>query len=231
MNNLSSASPLGIWAGIECPLDYAFNNTEIVGVLQNITSYSFLPNSDGGYYSAYYSSGSSMRQGVFPTRLVDGGSFYAANSTGLPYNSLLSSLPANYTLAAGDEWGQLVLLHFQVTASNNLPQVGEFLAAGGCYENSDPVPCITSTLSGAIIFNCASAAATSAGCAWQVSTGMTASTQFPVQNYTITVWYPYINEPNEPSYANCMFSVNGDTTSPYGHCFLVNSTAFALSPL
>jgi hypothetical protein len=29
---------------------------------------------------------------------------------------------------------------------------------------------------------------------------------------------------------NCMFSVPGDTGSPYAYCFMVITTAFALSP-
>jgi hypothetical protein len=32
-------------------------------------------------------------------------------------NQLTSSAPSTYTLAAGDEWGALVLLHFSVTSS------------------------------------------------------------------------------------------------------------------
>ena len=150
MNNLSSGNPLQIWAEIECPVDYAFNGTSIVGQLQNITSYSFLPGNDGGYYSAYYSSSATIMKGIFPTRMVNGAAFYASNSTGGPYNSLLFSLPGTYTLVAGDEWGQIVLLHFAVTQSNNLLIVGEFLSSpssGGCTVNGNPVPCITSEFS------------------------------------------------------------------------------------
>ena len=46
---------------------------------------------------------------------------YANNGTEGPraYNSLLSTLPSAYTLVAGDEWGQLVILHFIVAPSNN----------------------------------------------------------------------------------------------------------------
>jgi hypothetical protein len=43
------------------------------------------------------------------------------------------------------------------------------------------------------------------------------------------VRYPYIGQQGEPATANCMFSVPGDTISPYAHCFMVNSTAFAIS--
>jgi hypothetical protein len=228
MNNLSAGNPLQIWAVIGCPVDYAFNGTGIAGQLQNITSYSFLPGNDSGYYSAYYSTSTKIVKGVFPTRMVNDGTFYAANSTGPPmfFNSLGSSLPSEYTIAAGDEWGQIVLLHFAVTQSNNLPTVGEFLSSpssGGCTVNGIPVPCVTSEFSQAIIFNCASAAAASAGCTVQLTSGM--------GSFTITVWYPYVNQIDEPSSANCMFNVPDYTSSPYGYCFLVNSTAFALSPI
>jgi hypothetical protein len=152
----------------------------------------------------------------------------AANGTGF-YNSLGSSLPANYTLVAGDEWGQLVVLHFEVTPSNNLPTVGSFLAASGaCTENGSPVPCVTSEFSGAFIFDCAAEAATSAGCTTQVSSGV-GDAGSPLTHYTITVRYPYVGQAGEPAGDNCMFNVPGDTSPPYAYCFMVNGTAFAMS--
>ena len=165
-------------------------------------------------------------RGVFPTRLTVRETIYAANNTGLGfYNSLLSSMPANYTLVAGDEWGQLTLLHFSDVASDNLPQVGSFLASnGGCAENGNPVPCVTSFFSRAFIFDCAAQAATTSGSTTQVpSAGPWGA------SYAITVWYPYPPQPGEPAGDNCRFSVPGDTSTPYAHCFMVNATSFALS--
>ena len=248
-NNLSTASPLPIWALIECPVDLAFNGTSIIGQLHNITSYSLLPMSASGNYAGYYvipttasstcggsvctyyATPDTFAKGVFSTQMSFPTTVYANNSTGglRPYNSLLSSLPGNYTLVAGDEWGQVVLLHFQVTSSNNLPTVGSFLASSGaCDENGNPVPCSTSEYSQAFIFNCVASAATSFGCTEQVSSGL-GDPGSPLTYYSITVWYPYVNQPNEPASANCMFSVKDYTSSPYGNCFLVNSTAFAMS--
>jgi hypothetical protein len=222
VHNISSALPLPIWATVSCPVPHAFNGSEIVGVLDNISSYSLFPKNDSGFYTAYYSPNFALPaiKGEFATQINDESAIYAANSTGFsPYDSLLSSLPSVYTVAAGDEWGQFVLLHFQVVPSNNLPKVGEFLSSTGeCAENGFPVPCITYEFSQAFIFNCASEATTTSGCTTQVT------------SYTIIVWYPYVNQTNEPASANCMFSVKGYTSSPYGHCFSVNSTAFALSP-
>jgi hypothetical protein len=246
LNNLSSAgSPLFVWALVECPADFVFIGNQSYG-LSSISSYSLLPGSDNGTYAGYYAvpgtpsppicnSGvctytqtpETLAKGVFPTRMADQVAINAANSTGFSsYNSLLSSLPANYTLVAGDEWGQVALLHFSVVASNNLPQVGSFLAngAGGgrCTENDSPVPCVTSEFSEAFIFNCAAQAATASGCTTQVLSLGT--------SYTITVRYPYTGQPGEPAGDNCMFSVAGDTASPYAYCFMVNATAFVLSP-
>ena len=118
-------------------------------------------------------------------------------------------------------------LHFSVVASDNLPEVGSFLAnGGGCAENNNPVPCVTSGFSQAFIFNCAAQAASASGCTAQVPS----SGPWSATSYTITVWYPYSGQPGEPAGANCMFSVPGDTASPYAYCFMVNATAFALSP-
>ncbi len=245
LNNLSSAgSPLFVWALVECPADFVFIGNQSYG-LSSITSYSLLPGSDNGTYAGYYAvpgtppppicnSGvctytqtpETLAKGVFPTRMVVQEAIYAANGTGF-YNSLQSSLPANYTLVAGDEWGQVALLHFSVVASNTLPKVGSFLAnGGGCAENSNPVPCLTSEFSQAFIFNCAAQAATASGCTTQVPS----SGPWSATSYTITVRYPYTGQPGEPAGDNCMFSVPGYTASPYAYCFMVNATAFALSP-
>jgi len=249
LNNLSSAGrPLGVWAMVSCPASFVFNGTQVLGYLRNITSYSLSAHRENnlGYdranYSGYYAPASppscnsqacrstpqTFVRGVFPTRLNPQATIYAANGTGF-YNSLGSSLPSTYTLVAGDEWGQIILLHFGVVQSTNLPKVGSFLASSGaCAENGNPVPCIASQFSQAFIFNCASEAATASGCVRQVSSGV-GNPASPLTNYTITVRYPYLNQPGEPAWANCMFSVSGDTTSPWGYCFMVNSTSFALS--
>ncbi len=252
LNNITSAgSSLPVWAMVGCMVDLAFNGTNVLGALTNITSYSLLPQgvnnlgNDSGSYVAYYRASNipspcnstvcpysettqTIAKGVFPTRLGAQATIYAANGTGF-YNSLGSSLPATYTLVAGDEWGQIVLLHFSVIQSNNLPIVGNFLSSSGsCRENDNPVPCFTSEFSQAFIFNCASDASTSSGCTTLVGSGLGDSTL--ENNYTITVWYPYLSQPDEPSQDNCMFSVKGYTASPYAYCFMVNSSAFALSP-
>jgi hypothetical protein len=228
ITNVSSVLPLQIWARVQCPVRLGFNVTNgASGRLVNITSYSLQADNDSGFYSAHYTPTGAVSptlKGAFTTQVSDEIVIYAADSTAflLPYNSLLSSLPAVYTVAAGDEWGQIVLLHFQVIPSNNLPIVGSFFASpssgSSCSDNGYLVPCITSLFSQALIMNCANKAATVSGCTENFG-------------YTITVWYPYVNQLGELSGANCKYSVSGDTSSPYAHCFSVNSTAFAISPL
>ena len=243
VNNLTGARLLPIWAGIECISPGTFNGTSFFA-LANITSYSFLPAGSNGsmYYAGYYvlpqnttsrtCSGGICRyfptpekfaKGTFGTTASYNVQVFAANGTGA-FNSLNSSLPGTYTLVAGDEWGQVVLLHFAVTPSHNLPTVGSFLSSppqGGCAENGVPTPCISDEFQSAIIFNCAAEAATSTGCVDHLTSG--------VGNYTITIWYPYIDKPGEPSTANCWYSEEEINDSSYGYCFMINSTAFVYS--
>jgi hypothetical protein len=223
MNNLSSARPLEIWPLIGCPAE-----AEI-----NATSYSFLPKDDIANYSGYpvTQSPPSLARQESSTWIVVGASIYAANGTGF-YSSLDSSLPSAYTLVAGDEWGQAVLVHFEVTASDNLPKVGNFLSyVGGC----SPGPCTGQRFSDALIFNCAAAAATPSGCVAVYDEGVRYSAAPPV-NYTVTVWYPSYNQPDEPASANCMYNVSPvgalvkpETPTLFGYCLMINSTAFVVS--
>ncbi|HKW03948.1 MAG TPA: hypothetical protein VJN71_01495 [Nitrososphaerales archaeon] len=229
INNISIANSVLFWAQISCisPGVLVGNNYDF---LINIASYSFLPRNDSGYYAAFYELPTGMVvKGIFPTVVNTGNITIWANvKPGIDYNTLWPSQPGTYTVAAGDEWGQLVLLHFQVVASSNTPSVGDFLSSyGACDKNGNAVPCTTEELTGAFIFNCASEAATSAGCAAQVASAL-AGSDLP-SSYTITVWYPYSNQPAQPAGANCKYSVMGDTAPPYGYCYSVNSTAFVLS--
>jgi len=263
MNNLSSAGkPLSYWPVHSCIVDGVMVGTQYLP-LENITSYSLLPGNDSGTYAGYYVASTTSpppvcgggvctyspnvtrtyAKGVFPTRAAFQESINAANGTGF-YSSLGSSLPANYTLVVGDEWGQLTLLHFQVVASNGIPKVGSFLTWGGCaasYRSNGTAyeePCTASELSGAHVFDCASAAASQAGCSVTlVGSGtfqtpmLNGSGQFnsPILNNTLTVWFPYTGGAAQPAGTNCYFRVAHDYTgSPYGHCYALNSTSFVI---
>jgi len=121
LNNISTATPISVWgAATECPVDFAGNATSALGPWLKITSYSLLPDTDNGTESGYYRSYQTrnVTLGTFPAALIFQTNVYATNSTSdYRYNSLLSSSAANYTIAAGDEWGQIVLLHFVVISS------------------------------------------------------------------------------------------------------------------
>jgi hypothetical protein len=120
LNNLSTASALDFWAPIPCPVEWVGNGTSvgIVGSLQNVTSYSFMANSYKASYTAFYIPNTGpVTLGTFlPVRIVAGTAISATSSNFFPTfgNSLLSTAPAVYTLVAGDEWGDLALLHFSV---------------------------------------------------------------------------------------------------------------------
>jgi hypothetical protein len=229
-SNVSLATALPIWAAIECPVQIAYNGTQSLSYPLNIAGYALLPYSSKGYYSAYYDTGynKSVNYGKFEITTDDQALVYSANGTFFGVNTLNSSLPSVYTIAAGDEWGQLVLLHFEVSPSDNVPLVADYIAssqAGGCSESINGthsnVPCDTDMLSQALLFDCASQAASNSGCTLDV---------FGIAPYNITVWYPYYNGNGEPSEANCKYQVAGEASTFYGKCYLVNSTAFALSP-
>ncbi len=128
LNNITAGDSLNVWPPIPCPVEWIGNGTTpgIVGVLQNVTCYSFLPVSDKASYSAYYvpvdSSGSQtgpVALGTFlPVRVSLSGITVSATISNYAFDlrpSLGSTAPAVYTAVAGDEWGDLVLLHFSVT--------------------------------------------------------------------------------------------------------------------
>ncbi|MDG6914903.1 MAG: hypothetical protein JRN58_04080 [Nitrososphaerota archaeon] len=215
-NNVSGAEAIDIWPPIACPASDVLN----------ATSFEFLPHSDAANYSGYFGSYANSTKGVSSTRATVGASPYAANGTGF-YYSLDSALPATYTLAAGDEWGQLVLLHFDVTESGLLPKVGNFLSSiPGC----SPGACDAQRFSDAMVFHCAPAAATTAGCQEQYDSGL------PGGNYTVTVWYPPYNKTGQPAWANCEYQVwpTADLLSPNvppspGYCLMVGPTSFVVT--
>lgn len=224
LGNLSDGRPLSLWPLTGCVVE--------LPLVINVTSFSFLPKDDIANYSGYFSNAlPNATKGESYTRIDLSGTVFAANGTGF-YSSLDSALPSNYTLVAGDEWGQITMLHFEVTPSDILPKVGNFLSyASGC----SPGPCIGQSLSGALVFNCAAEAATPSGCTAIYNEGVRYSAAPPV-NYTVTVWYPSYNQPNEPASANCMYTVwpvgaLGKPTTPpgFGYCFMVSSTAFVVT--
>jgi hypothetical protein len=219
VQNLSDGRPIFVWPIISCPAEGSLD----------VTSYSFLPKSDRANFSSQSSGSFASSNQSIPIAVSS--TIFAANGTGF-YTSLGSALPSTYTLVAGDEWGQIVLMHFEVTPSDILPKVGNFLSSGG---GCSPGPCDVQRLSDALVFNCLEAAATPSGCSEVWSGGLRYSAS-PIINYTVTVWYPSYNQPDEPASANCMYTVSPvgslgipPPTSSFGYCITVNSTAFVVS--
>jgi len=120
-SNISTGTPISVWgAAVECPMDFAGNTTSALGPWLKITSYVLSPDSDNGTESGDYESyqTQNVTSGTFPTVLNFQANIYANDSNSdYGYNSLQSSSTANYTIAAGDEWGQIVLIHFAVISS------------------------------------------------------------------------------------------------------------------
>lgn len=85
--------------------------------------------------------------------------------------------------------------------------------------------CFGGNLSIAVVFNCGSSAASPTGCTTTVN-----SSAPPHPGYSITIWYPKTNQPNEPSWANCEFSVPSDYiyNSP-GFCISLSTSSFIIA--
>jgi hypothetical protein len=102
-SNVSSArAPLSIYQPGEyaCPM-----------ILSNIGSYQFGPLSDNAQIYGSCSSGSCFQLNV--TSEIDVGGYWSSHSS-------FSSFPSGtYTVAGGDEWGQMVILHFTVAPGTN----------------------------------------------------------------------------------------------------------------
>jgi len=96
---------------------------------------------------------------------------------------------------------------------------------GSCRGPGGYVPCFGGNYDQAEVFNCATPAASSAGCVQLV-----ADETSPQFSYQITVWYPYSAHSNEPSWANCRYKTSGDPGQQYyARCVSTNSTAFIVS--
>ena len=131
--------------------------------------------------------------------------------------------PGTYTVAVTDEWGQAVVTHFIVIATE--PSEGSLIyLTDGCYATGAGgyIPCFASA--NPYVFNCAAAAATPRGC-----TQVVTSTLVPYPSYIINIRYPFISA-SAASWSNCRWIVSGATgaVSGNGHCFSFNSTSFVV---
>jgi hypothetical protein len=89
----------------------------------------------------------------------------------------------------------------------------------GCSGPGGYTPCFSYNLSEAVQFDCAQEAATPQGCVQTVNSSAPSHL-----GYVITIWYPYVNQSNEPSWANCAFSVPSDGFD-HGPAFCISLSA------
>jgi hypothetical protein len=83
--------------------------------------------------------------------------------------------------------------------------------------------------SDAVVFDCASAAATPQGCMKTVTFKGTSN-----QTYTVKVWLPYLNASAGIPWENCRYAVTsvpirGSQAPVYAYCISLNSTSFLVA--
>jgi hypothetical protein len=95
----------------------------------------------------------------------------------------------------------------------------------GCTDAHGYGICFGSNLSAAVVFHCAQAAASPAGCATVVN-----SSASPHPGYEITIWFPRVNQTNEPSWANCEFNVPSESPNDVPEfCISLSSSDFIIA--
>jgi hypothetical protein len=88
--------------------------------------------------------------------------------------------------------------------------------------------CWGGDFNGAFVFTCTKAAATPQGCTVQINN--TKSIAF----YAITVWYPYVNQTGEASWANCAWNAPGGSPKQFladfpVYCVPMGANAFIMT--
>jgi len=98
-------------------------------------------------------------------------------------------------------------------------------AVGACRGPAGYTPCFGGNITQAEIFNCGNAATLPSGCIRSV-----VNPSNPLLSFQITIWYPYVTQSNEPSWANCKYQSSGDPGQQYfANCISTNSTAFIVA--
>ena len=113
------------------------------------------------------------------------------------------------------------------SATRSAPLLYLLSAVGACKGSAGYIPCFGGNISQAEVFNCASAAASQAGCTETVASASKSSV-----SYRITVWFPYVGRSNEPGWANATYESSGEPNQKYFvACISTNSTAFLVAEL
>ena len=89
-----------------------------------------------------------------------------------------------------------------------------------CQGSGGYVPCLEDDYSAAEQFNCKAAAASLAGCTWEV-----VNASAPQYASRVTVWYPYSS-----GWGSCRYIINGDQSDHFqASCIPTNSTSFVIA--
>jgi hypothetical protein len=86
-------------------------------------------------------------------------------------------------------------------------------------------PCFTYNVDDAVVFDCAAAAATPAGCSTTVE-----SPNNPIYNFNLTIWYPATSLAPGPPETNCAYQPEvGYSTPLYAWCISAGPDSFIIS--
>lgn len=175
---------------------------------------------------AYYISTSSALSGKNQTI-----SSLQSTITSLIVNPSTSTVSITYTITRVPSQTETALT---ITVNPGLPwplNESMFLSsAPGCsftVGSESPMygTCFSYNISQAVVFNCAEVAATPQGCTQQVN-----SPQSHLPGYMITIWYPYVNQTNEPTGVNCAYSVPSESIDHnLAYCISLSPTAFIVT--
>jgi len=165
---------------------------------------------------------------TYATTLIDSTTLTQTTTTAFVVTStatLVRVTTAISTVAAGNQWYGLIYLDNE----------------SNCAVSTDPpttwyeIPCLGFNAD-PVVFNCAAAAASPEGCTLRVNTTGEYTPQPSGPNYfTVTIWYPYVNDTAGYPGVNCKYIVPSVPTPPgpqgpyYGYCISLNSTAFIVT--
>jgi hypothetical protein len=95
---------------------------------------------------------------------------------------------------------------------------------GSCTsDDGQDAPCF-GNLATAAVFSCGNSAATPAGCTQVVKNEST-----PLYLFTITIWYPLVNQSGQNSSANCDYVIPDDTNVYSATCVPIGPSEFVVS--
>jgi hypothetical protein len=140
-------------------------------------------------------------------------------------STLIILASAAALIAIASHFTPLTLTASPPTTALSTESVYLLYAVGACRGPAGYTPCFGGNITQAEIFNCGNAATLPSGCIRSV-----VNPSNPLLSFQITIWYPYVTQSNEPSWANCKYQSSGDPGQQYfANCISTNSTAFIVA--